>query len=115
MEPVKLVDMLDTSTWNISQPIDAVLKKRAKQAARRKAQDTWERIDYEATNFQGIDIGGPSWPSVTRRVTKDLRTGDVIEDEYKLNKQDKKYLYRELPGAPRDIRTIFYYIAPTGC
>ena len=44
MEPVKLVEMLDTNAWNIAQPIEAVLKKRAKQAARRKAQDTWERV-----------------------------------------------------------------------
>ena len=113
MEPVKLVEMLDTNAWDISQPIEAVLKKRAKQAARRKAQDTWERVDYAATNFQGIDVGGPSWQSVTRRVTKDVRTGDVIDDEYKLTKHDKKFLFRELPGAPRDISIVFYYIAPS--
>ena len=49
----------------------------------------------------------------TRRVTKDVRTGDVIDDEYKLIKHNKKFLFRELPGAPRDISTVFYYIAPT--
>ena len=109
MEPVKLIEMLDTNVWDITQPIEAVQKKRAKQAARRKALDTWERVDYAATTFQGIDATGPSWQTVTRRVTKDARTGDVIDDDYKPNTRTEKYLYRELPQAPRDIRTIFYY------
>ena len=111
MEPVKLIEMLDTNVWDITQPIEAVQKKRAKQAARRKALDTWERVDPAASTFQGIDATGPSWHTVTRRVTKDARTGDVIDDDYKPQKQTEKYLYRELPKAPRDIRTIFYYEA----
>ena len=111
MEPVKLIEMLDTNVWDITQPIEAVQKKRAKQAARRKALDTWERVDPAASTFQGIDATGPSWLAVTRRVTKDARTGDVIDDDYKPQKQTEKYLYRELPKAPRDIRTIFYYEA----
>ena len=28
MEPVELVEMLDTNAWNIARPLEAVLKKR---------------------------------------------------------------------------------------
>ena len=46
---------------------------------------------------------------MVRRVTKDLRTGAVIDDDHKVLTIDNKYLTREIPQAPRDVRTIFYY------
>ena len=109
MEPVKLVEFLDTNVWDIAQPIEAVQKKKAKQASRRKDQVTWERVDHSATHFQGIDVGGPSWRVVTRRVTKDAKTGDTIDDDFRVHTREEHYLYREVPKAPRDIRTLFYY------
>ena len=39
MEPDKLVAVMKTGYWNIEQPIESVLKKRAKQLARRKTKD----------------------------------------------------------------------------
>ena len=36
MEPVKLNEALNSNYWNLSQPIESVLKKRAKQLQRRK-------------------------------------------------------------------------------
>ena len=36
MEPVKLVEALDSNSWSLKQPIESILKKRAKQLQRRK-------------------------------------------------------------------------------
>ena len=36
MEPVKLVHVLETNELDVEQPLDSVLKKRAKQLQRRK-------------------------------------------------------------------------------
>ena len=40
MEANKLVEAMDSNTWNIRQPIESVIKKRAKQLARRKNPET---------------------------------------------------------------------------
>ena len=42
MEPVKLLEALETNYWDTSQPIDSVIKKKAKQLARRKTVDPIE-------------------------------------------------------------------------
>jgi hypothetical protein len=36
MEPNKLNEALDSNYWNLTQPIESILKKRAKQLQRRK-------------------------------------------------------------------------------
>ena len=36
MDPVKLLDALDTNRWSLKQPIESIIKKRAKQLQRRK-------------------------------------------------------------------------------
>ena len=100
--------MLDSNKWNITQSIEAIAKKRAKQRSRRKVMETYERIDYKKCNFLGVGSTGPEWGSCLRRLTKDLRTGDVIDDEYRLQERDKSWLFRHIPGAPRDLRTGFY-------
>ena len=112
MEPIKLMNVLDSNMWDVMQPIEAIQKKRAKQAARRKILDTWERIDYKSTHFKDIDSTGPSWRTVTRRVTKDLYTGEVIDDDFRVRHREDSYLFRELPlnRTRGDIRTIFYYL-----
>ena len=109
MEPVKLCEMLDSNRWNITQPIEAIAKKRAKQKSRRKVMETYERIDYKKCNFLGAGSTGPEWGSCMRRLTKDLKTGDVIDDEYRLHERDNSWLFRHVPGGPRDLRTVFYY------
>ena len=49
---------------------------------------------------------------IQRRVTIDAKTGDVISDEatHGLSNGD---LYRPIPGAPRDIKVMFYGLANT--
>ena len=39
MEPWKLDEALDTNYWSLKQPIDSIMKKRAKQLQRRKTKD----------------------------------------------------------------------------
>ena len=36
MDPVKLLAALDSNTWSLKQPIESIIKKRAKQLQRRK-------------------------------------------------------------------------------
>ena len=38
MEPVKLTQALDSNEWDLTQPIESLLKKRAKQVQRRKTK-----------------------------------------------------------------------------
>ena len=109
MEPDKLVQALDTNNWDVSQPIEAVLKKRAKQLSRRKNLDTWERVDNQVTTYQVVDARGPDWEEVVRRTTKDLRTGDVIDDDFQIASRDADYVTRVIPKGPKDIRTVFYF------
>ena len=110
MEADKLVEFLATNQWDTSQPIESVMKKQAKQNARRKAMATEERIDHGTARFKLPKDNGPlSLIQIVRRVTKDLSTGAVIDDDHKVQTRDTKYLTREVPNAPRDVRTIFYY------
>ena len=52
MEADKLIEFLSTNWWDTSQPIESVMKKQAKQIARRKAMATEERIDHNCTRFR---------------------------------------------------------------
>ena len=64
------------------------------------------RIDLAAKRFRATRAGGPEWRCVKRRVTVDLRTGEVIEDV----RTSKGKKYTELiPKGPRDIKTILFY------
>ena len=36
MDPIKLLDALDSYKWSLKQPIESIIKKRAKQLQRRK-------------------------------------------------------------------------------
>ena len=58
---------------------------------------------------------GPSWDTVTRRVTRNLNTGDVIDDhkvEWNSSKQYNKSLHRPLPEGVTDIETVLYQRDP---
>ena len=51
MEPVKLLEALESNFWDTQQPLESVLKKKAKQLARRKTVDpSPEEISREVTN-----------------------------------------------------------------
>ena len=47
---------------------------------------------------------------ITCRLTRDATTGEVIDDDFRYDKRTPKYLSRELPKAPRNIRTTLYYV-----
>ena len=108
MEPVKMVETLDSNLWDLEQPIGAIQKKRAKQKSRRKIQKTIELVNEKANKFvlapEDQDIRIP------RRLTRDATTGEVIDDDFRYDKRTPKYLSRELPKALRNIRTTFYYV-----
>ena len=109
MEPNKLLELLETNQWSTEQPIESVQKKRAKQNARRKMMSTYEVITHNATHYEDISTTADvDTSSITRRVTKDLRSGAVIDDDYKYGERDDAYRLRPLPQMA-DIRTVFYY------
>ena len=109
MDADKLNAFCDTNEWDTRQPIESVLKKKAKQNARRKALLSYEREDLQQTNYLLPGEDGPDLDLITRRCTRDLKTGIVIDDDFKFQRTKPKHRIRELPKGPRDIRTIFYY------
>ena len=59
MEAIKLIEALDSNMWNIRQPIESIVKKRAKQLSRRKnpeqvpeATEATEESESESGSFQ---------------------------------------------------------------
>ena len=109
MEPIKMVQTLDGNLWDLEQPIEAVQKKRAKQNSRRKIQKTIELV-HDGTSKFVLAPGFAQHLNITRRLTRDATTGEVIDDDFRYDKRTPKYLARELPKAPRSIRTTFYYV-----
>ena len=109
MEPIKMVQTLDGNLWDLEQPIEAVQKKRAKQNSRRKVQKTIELVHDKSNKFV-LAPGFAQHLNITRRLTRDATTGEVIDDDFRYDKRTPKYLARELPKAPRNIRTTFYYV-----
>ena len=59
---------------------------------------TWTRADYGARRFRATLTDGPDWKYVTRRVTVDADSGEVIEDLKNAQKASKHNLYLELSG-----------------
>ena len=54
---------------------------------------------------------GPKWDTITCRVTRDMDTGDVIENhnvEWNSSKQCNKFLHRPLPEDVTDIEMALY-------
>jgi len=110
MDADKLNQFLISNTWDLSQPVESVQKKRAKQLAKRKKLTTYEHVDKSAKFFKDIPANAPcTWQTVVRRVTSDLVSGDVIDDDHKITQRDDSYKFRELPKGPRKIRTIWYF------
>ena len=67
MEPDKLQEALDSNYWNFEQPIESVLKKRAKQLKRKKtavsdgdtapADSPYSRASYDSADDSTDNIG----------------------------------------------------------
>ena len=53
MDPSKMQTALDSNFWDLSQPIESVIKKRAKQLSRRKTQDP-ELEDVESATDNAL-------------------------------------------------------------
>ena len=52
------------------------------------------------------------WPTIFRRLTTDLHTGEVIDDDREVQYRSKAELYRPIPGGPRDIETVLWGNGP---
>ena len=57
MEANKLIEALDSNEWNIRQPIESVIKERAKQLARSKSPEMVPEVatEEEATGESGSE------------------------------------------------------------
>ena len=67
MEASKLVEAMDSNTWNIRQPIESVIKQRAKQLARSKNPELAPEVatEEEATGESGSEDDSDQGRSVT--------------------------------------------------
>ena len=69
----------------------------------------WSRIDSSATRFRQLRPLGPRREEVTKRVTWDLRTGEMIGSPM-YDYATSRALAEELPlPRPRSIRTEFHF------
>ena len=72
----------------------------------------WIREDREARRFRTTASNGPEWKYVTRRLTVDMDTGEVLEDLHDVQKVARGALCKEVPGKVRNLRTTLYYVPP---
>ncbi|CAK0868417.1 unnamed protein product, partial [Prorocentrum cordatum] len=70
----------------------------------------WRRTDYGIKKFITTDKRGPRWSMVLRRITRDIKTGIVIDDidVRGLALRDAR-LRRPLPGGITAVETIFVH------
>ncbi|CAK0850569.1 unnamed protein product, partial [Prorocentrum cordatum] len=70
----------------------------------------WRRTDYGIQKFIAADKRGPRWSKVLRRITRDIKTGIVIDDidVRGLALRDAR-LRRLLPGGTTAVETIFVH------
>ena len=87
----------------------------AQSRQKKQGYRSWSRIDISAQSYQLIPkkaFNAPKMGDVTKRTTIDLESGHIITvDELKTlqeKRNDTAWLSRALPGAPRNIQTIFY-------
>ena len=73
------------------------------------AMKKWRRVDPQANRFRTSNSAGPMWSDVVRRVTRDLATGNVIEDSLVTGDESSKGLHRPLPRGVHNIETTLYY------
>ena len=68
----------------------------------------WSRTDLQARTLKGSMRGGPSWSSVTRRITVDATDGIVLKNE-RAATISRSLENAGLDAAPRDTMTILVY------
>ena len=82
---------------------------------------TYRRTDKGATHFRTFRNQTPlgqtdrRWASIFRRLTTDLHTGEVIDDDREVQFRSPAELYRPIPGGPRDIETVMWGAGPPPC
>ena len=71
----------------------------------------WSRVDYNATRFMTLDIGGPAWKTVVSRTTFDLTDGNnQIIEHISIDKGvGVSTLYRKIPHKVSEIRTVLHH------
>ena len=69
---------------------------------------TWSRRDYGTSRLMLPGVQGPRWSSCTRRTTKDLESGETIEDR-PVSEVRGRERRREFRGGPSNIDIIFVY------
>ena len=69
----------------------------------------WRRVDPRASRFRTSNSAGPMWSDVIRRTTKDLESGQVIEDERMTGTEASRTLHRPLPRGVTNVETTLYY------
>ena len=74
-------------------------------------ESVWSKTDLSATRLQTTKRGGPAWHTVTRRVTKDKNTGELIQDLRDPMNQPDRLVHKKLKKAT-DIETFFYHQPP---
>ncbi len=108
-------DTKDTEkyTWSIVKEAHLAFKEFCEQKGQPEMNGIWTRVDKEATNFRIPFDDGPNMKSIYRRITTDLNSGEIIEDDRSFNKRNKDTAQLRLPGIKdvqtRDISTKFFY------
>ena len=72
----------------------------------------WARTDTNAKQFRVTKAGGPDWDLVTRRMTTDSNTGEIIEDIFVKDAPEDFDWYAPL-SKPTSTTTILWYREPT--
>ena len=60
---------------------------------------TWIRDDYGAHTFRTASSNVPPWNSIIKRITKDLGTGEVLED-LAVSPSEQQLYYATVPDGP---------------
>ena len=70
----------------------------------------WKRLDVGLQHAVTVSKHGPRWDTVIRRVVRDLRSGEVLQDLRNPQQHSPKEWYCSLPS-DREIETLFFYRA----
>ena len=69
---------------------------------------TWSRTDLGARTLKTTLKGGPAWADVTRRITMNMKTGQVVKDQ-PAGKITRSLEHELIVGGPLDIITVLVY------
>ena len=81
----------------------------------------WSRTDYGCERYRDLYACGPKRAEITRRVTTDLKTGEVLEDTHEFSTSRNRcapiHPDSKDPSKPKgtkfSLRTDFYYDSTT--